>query len=85
MKQDTAPAAAQEKRFTVKEICLATGLKDHQVHLRRKNVGIETSKTGYSYDEIRRMMAYRSPTPGKKPRPAMVDKLKQMLKNDGFI
>ena len=74
-----------ELLYSVKEIAAATGLKEHQVHTRRKALEMTSCRQGYTYEQVRKIMLYKPTTAGMRPRPAMIDKLKEKLKTDGLI
>ena len=41
------------RRYTVKEICQATGLKNSAVYYRLKKAGIPTCGLGYTLDQVK--------------------------------
>lgn len=69
-------------RYTLSEVTHATGMKRQVIQYRAKKLGIHTRR-GYTYEDIKRVVAYSS-LAKVHTRPAKVAELKMKLKNDGF-
>lgn len=71
-----------EPRYTIKEIEVATGIKNSTLRARRKALGIEVNK-GYTLEEVKQIV--KQPRRGQGFSRRKADALRQMLKNDGAI
>lgn len=72
----------EEKRYTIKEIALATGLNDKTLHSRRKERGITANRGGYTLDEIKVIL--KRPT-RRKASSKNARELRARLLNDGAL
>lgn len=72
----------EEKRYTIKEIALATGLNDKTLHSRRKERGITANRGGYTLDEIKLIL--KRPT-RRKASSKNARELRARLLNDGAL
>lgn len=71
-----------QAKYMSTEIVQATGLKRTVVLYRAKKLGITFP---CSYDQVKQIMSYKSKGPGfRRPRKAVIDRLKMALKNDGY-
>lgn len=72
----------EEKRYTIKEIALATGLNGKTLHSRRKERGITANRGGYTLDEIKIIL--KRPT-RRKATNKNAKELRARLLNDGAL
>jgi len=73
-----------EKLYTIKEISVATGIKWNTLQTRRKKLGIEANRKGYTLAQVKQMIK-RPPHYRKQFSQRKADELRQTLKNDGAL
>ena len=74
----------EEELYTIKEISVATGIKWNTLQTRRKRLGIEANRKGYTLAQAKQMIK-RPPHYRKQFSQRKADELRQMLKNDGAL
>ena len=72
-----------ETLYTLKEISIASGIKQGTINTRRQRLKLESNKGGYTYAEVK-MLIKKRPL-GNRHDPRKTDALRTMLKNDGAI
>lgn len=74
----------EDKRtlYSTREIAEATGLTAAVIRGRAKKLGLDTSKGGFTYEEVLKIRQ-RMPRQ-KKPDPRKIAELKRKLLNDGY-
>ena len=74
----------EERYYTYKEIEIATGIKTSTLASRRKRLGIDSRREGYTIAEVKQMIM--KPTRIRaKASIRKADALRAMLKNDGAL
>lgn len=73
-----------EKLYTVQEIADATCLSRTMIYNRIKQLGIQTRKGGYTYEEVKRIK--KKPKLNNRPaNKSNVEQLRRQLANDGML
>ena len=73
-----------QELYTMKEISEATGIGVHTLQGRRKRLGIQGSKGGYTMDEVKRIIK-KPPGYRRKWSAKRAALLRAQLRNDGAI
>ncbi len=72
-----------EVRYTIGEICLATGVKDSTLRSRRKRLKIPANADGYTYEQVKLLL--KKPSRERATQPQRAEKLKKLLMTNGVI
>lgn len=71
----------EEKRYTIAEIAMATGMEAKSISAARYNRGIKTNREGYTAKEVKLMLTKRVTRKDKQN----VEELKELLKRENLI
>lgn len=72
-----------EEVYTLAEIAMATGINQGTLASRRKRLGIQADRGGYTLEQAKQLV--KKPPRKRKANPRTAERLRAKLKNDGYL